>query len=70
MIVYTIERISWMVLAIAAALSFRRDRTSPRSAGPPIYVTALFRVIVMALTMKAAPVIFGVDRPPTTQRER
>ncbi len=39
-IVYTVEGISWTVLAIAAAISFHRDRTSPRSAGPPIYVTA------------------------------
>jgi hypothetical protein len=62
MIVYTIEGISWTVLAIVAAISFRRDRRSPQSAGPPIYVTALFMIIVMALTMMAAPVMLGVER--------
>src|SRR5262245_33726526 len=60
-IVYTIAAISWTPPAIAAAVTFRLDRASRRSAGPPIYATALLMIIVMTLTVKAAPIMLGVD---------
>ncbi|MDQ2881747.1 MAG: hypothetical protein M3Y48_11115 [Actinomycetota bacterium] len=60
LIVYPIAFIGWTVLAVAAAVSFRFDRAAPRTAAVPVYLAALFMLIVMATTVKAAPIMLGV----------
>jgi hypothetical protein len=60
-IVYPIYGIGLAVLAFAAAVSHRIDRDASRAAGLPIYLTALFVVGVIATTLKAAPIMLGVD---------
>lgn len=60
--VYPIAYIGWSLLAVAAALSFRLDRTAPRAAALPIYLAALCMLAGMATTLKAAPIMLGVGR--------
>jgi hypothetical protein len=61
LIIYPIVGVLPTILAIATAISHRLDRAPHRSAGPPIYLTALFMIGVMATTLVAAPIMLGVD---------
>lgn len=59
-IVYAIYGVGLVVLAVAAAISYRFDRQAPRSAGFPIYLAAASAIGVIATTVKAAPIMLGV----------
>ena len=59
-VVYAIYGVGLAVLTLAAAISYRFDRATPRSAGPPIYLAALCAMGVIATTIKAAPIMLGV----------
>jgi hypothetical protein len=59
-IVYSIYGVGLVVLAVAAAISYRFDRGAPRSASLPIYLAAASAIGVIATTVKAAPIMLGV----------
>lgn len=59
-IAYPIEAGGWAILSLAAAVSHRLDRRASRSSGLPIYLTAGFTLGVLAITAKAAPIMFSV----------
>jgi hypothetical protein len=61
LIVYPIYGIGLAVLALAAAVSHRTDQQRPHSASVPNYLTAVFAIGVLATTLKAAPIMLGVD---------
>ena len=56
-ILYPLGYIGLAVLAVAAAVTVRADRTAPRAAAVPVYLQAVFMLAVMALTVKAAPIM-------------
>jgi hypothetical protein len=60
MILYPFEAFGGMILSVAAAILFRRDRSAPPSARIPIYAAVLFTVGGLLLTMKAAPIMLSV----------
>ena len=57
---YSLENIPHALLALAAAGSFWITGRTPRAAGPPIYLSALGMLGVMATTVVAAPIMFSV----------
>jgi len=63
LVVYPLTGISTAVLAVAAAISYRFDRPTPRAAAVPIYLAAICQLGVMATTIKAAPIMLGVANP-------
>lgn len=56
-ILYPLGYIGLAVLAVAAALTVRVDRTAPRAVAVPVHLQAVFMLAVMALTVKAAPIM-------------
>jgi hypothetical protein len=60
LIVYPVTGIGLAVLAIAAAISSRVDRVTPRAARLPIYLAALGAIGVMVTTAVAAPVMLSL----------
>jgi hypothetical protein len=60
MILYPLEAFSGAVLSIAGAVSFRRDRSEPRSAWVPIYTAALLTIGGLLITTQAAPFMLSV----------
>lgn len=58
-ILYPVYGFGLLVLAVATAVSYRRNRSAPRAAGPPIYCTAVCAVGVLATTAKAAPIMLS-----------
>jgi hypothetical protein len=58
--VYSITNISWAVLAVGAAISLRTGRLAPRHAALPVYIAASSMIAVMAITLKAAPIMFSL----------
>jgi hypothetical protein len=61
-ILYPLGYIGLTVLAVAAAVAVRADHTAPRSAAAPVYLQTLFMITVMALTIKAAPILDSTAR--------
>ncbi|HET7665990.1 MAG TPA: hypothetical protein VFK56_07965 [Mycobacterium sp.] len=59
-IVYPIGGILWWVLIIAAAVSYRADRSAPRAARLPVYLAVLCSIGAIIATIIAAPVMQGV----------
>ena len=59
-ILYPIYGFGLLTLALATAISHRFDPRAPRTASPPIYLTALFAVGVLATSAKAAPIILSI----------
>jgi hypothetical protein len=60
MILYPGEAFAGMILSVAAALVFRRDRTAPRAAAMPIYAAGLLTIGGLLFTIKAAPIMLSV----------
>ena len=60
LVVYPLVGIGGAALAVAATVSYRFDRSTPRSAASPIYLAALCELGVMATTIKAAPIMLGI----------
>src|SRR5207253_572007 len=60
MIPYPLDAFSGALLSIAAVISFRRDRTAPRSASVPLYAAALMTIAGLLATIKAAPIMLSV----------
>jgi hypothetical protein len=61
-ILYPVGYIGLAVLAVAAAAAVTADRTASRATAIPVYLQAAFMAAVMALTIKAAPVMDSVAR--------
>jgi hypothetical protein len=61
-VVYPIAAGLLWLLVLAAAVTYRLDRSAPRPAGPPIYLAALATVGAIATTAVAAPTIQSVGR--------
>jgi hypothetical protein len=59
-IAYPIEAGGWMLVALAMALSHRLDRRASRLSAAPIYLTAGLTIGVLAITAKAAPIMFRI----------
>jgi hypothetical protein len=71
-IVYPGEAFTGMILSVAAAVMFRRDRGAPRAAAIPLYTAALLTIGGLLFTIKAAPIMLSVrhlgDDPVAFQR--
>jgi hypothetical protein len=61
-VVYPIAAGLLWLLVLAAAVTYRLDRSAPQSAGPPIYLAALTTLGAIATTGVAAPTIQSVGR--------
>jgi hypothetical protein len=59
-VVYPIAAGLLWLLVISAAVTYRLDRSAPRSAAPPIYLAALATFGAIATTVVAAPTIQNV----------
>ncbi|GAB3423419.1 hypothetical protein [Flindersiella endophytica] len=62
LIVYPIYGIGLVLLAIAAAISYRLDPDAPRAAGLPVYLAALGALGVVVTTIKAAPFMLSLNQ--------
>lgn len=60
LVLYPAYGLGLLALAVATAVAFRLDAGRPRAAGAPIYLAAVFAVLVMASTAVAAPIMLGV----------
>jgi hypothetical protein len=65
--VYSIGGILCWALVFAAALAYRLDRSTPRQAGPPIYLAALGALGGIVTTIVAAPVMLHVGQLSDTE---
>lgn len=61
-IAYPIEANGWMILALAAAAIHRFDHRASRAASLPIYLTAGLTIGILAITVKAAPIMLGLGQ--------
>jgi hypothetical protein len=59
---YPFLGIGMALLSAAAAISFRRNRSEPRSAAMPIHAGALFAISGLLMTFFAAPHMLSVPR--------
>jgi hypothetical protein len=59
-VVYPIAAGLFWLLVLAAAVTYRLDRSAPSSAAPPIYLAALSTLGAIATTVVAAPTIQSV----------
>jgi len=55
MVLYPLWAFSGLFLSVGALLSFRNDRSAPRSAAAPLYLAALMTAAGLLATIKAAP---------------
>ena len=60
MIVYPSEAFAGMILSVAAAALFWRDRTAPRAAAVPMYAAALLTISGLLFTINAAQIMLSV----------
>jgi hypothetical protein len=60
MILYPGEAFTGMILSVAAAAMFWRERTVARAAAVPVYAAALLTIGGLLFTIKAAPIMLGV----------
>lgn len=60
LLLYPIEAIGGALLVLAAAISFRFERTPPRRAALPLYLAVLLAAGGLALTVMAAPIMLGI----------
>jgi hypothetical protein len=60
LILYPLEAIGGALLALAAAVSFRSDRSASRASAFPIYAAVILALAGLAITLKAAPVMLGI----------
>jgi hypothetical protein len=68
-ILYPVSYIGLTILAVAA-VTVRADRTAPPAAAAPVYLQALFIITVLALTIKAAPILDSTARLSQTSALR
>lgn len=55
LVLYPLLAIGGCLLAVAAALTFRRDREAPRAAALPLYIGAALSIAGLLTTLGAAP---------------
>jgi len=68
---YSIEGVGAALLMIASAVSNRLDRNGWRGAAIPLLVGVAFSAIGLVLTVKAAPIMLGLEKPlPADAQER
>jgi FtsP/CotA-like multicopper oxidase with cupredoxin domain len=60
MMLYPGEAFAGMILSVAAAAMFWRDRTVARSPAAPVYAAALLTIGGLLFTIKAAPIMLSV----------
>jgi hypothetical protein len=60
-LLYPVLAIGNALLILGASLSVRFDHSAPRAAALPIYLAAILALAGLALTLKAAPVMLGIE---------
>jgi hypothetical protein len=60
-LLYPVLAIGNALLVLSTSLSVRLDYSAPRAAALPIYVSAIFALAGLLLTLKAAPVMLGIE---------
>jgi hypothetical protein len=60
MMLYPGEAFTGMILSVAAAAMFWRERTAARTAAAPVYAAALLTIGGLLFTIKAAPIMLSV----------
>src|SRR5438552_1374120 len=60
LILYPLEAIGSAVLTLAAAVAFQFDDAAPPSIAWPLYAALIFAALGLLLTIRAAPIMFGI----------